>query len=144
MDHAFDRVVRGEPPLELVPDEPIARLARNRKLHLRALHPALQHAGLAAGTGAAFEHLEFLRERELVGSRFPAHVELRLPRARHLRRHDPEEDVTLARVTHGLLGHDQRLLLVRKPVAHVVVVRHDPRAGPERKQLGAQALVHLR
>src|SRR5262245_31891812 len=139
-DHAVARRVTGHGyvALDRVALDPAAEAVDHRaaddgrgdvEAHLLAIHLEPRQAGLAATRAhLAGHHLEFLVEVENVGHGLAADQDLRFPRSAHVRGNDVEVDVALPRIAHCLLGHDQGLLLVVVPLAHRVVVRHDPRS----------------
>src|SRR6185503_3642310 len=123
----------------------IADLRHHREADLGSVHPELRELSIAVPDAhLTAHHLELLIEVERVRNGPIPDLELGFPLSRHVRGHYPQENVALARIAHLLLRNAQGLLLVRLPLAHRIVVRHDPRPRLEGEYLRAQLRIHLR
>src|SRR5512134_174176 len=90
----------------------------------------LQRNALPAHGRRARERLEALRKVERHLARTARKRHPRRPLAHHHRRHDPEIDRALLLHTDRLPRRVHHDLRVRRPVAHVAVVRDEPRSRP--------------
>src|SRR5262249_24418379 len=107
-------------------------------------HGILELRGMASDDKLAGEFLEVLFERELVVFRPAVALELPAPLAGGDARNHPVKYLASLPDADLLAGRGHFQLEIGRPVAEVVVVRHDPRAGLQGgEQPGAYREVHI-
>jgi hypothetical protein len=104
------------------------------------------HAGGAAPRlERAFDHLEVLLDRELELDGLAVRREPPQPAAGGAARHHPVEDLAALADADRFSRRRQLRLVVRRPLAHAVIVGHDARPRLERgKEPGADHQIHFR